>query len=130
MPIGAEGWRMSVRAVRAQRGVPLTAMLVVLTLAQLWGVVFGFLTWQAIVAHGRAHPELPLIGTLLGIVGLVALVGVWLWQRRAVYLLAVIVVVGLVTDAIFGLPSIKLLIRLVLLGALAWCIKQKWDSFR
>jgi hypothetical protein len=121
---------MSVRTVRAQRGIPLIVMLVILTLAQLWGVVFGFLTWQRIVTHNQAHPELPLIGTLLGIVGLAALVGVWLWQKRAVYLLAAVVVVGLVTDAIFGLPSISLLIRLVLLGALAWCIKQKWESFR
>jgi hypothetical protein len=120
---------MSVRTVRAQRGVPLTVMLVLLTLAQLWGVVFGFMAWQRIVTHSQAHPELPLIGTLLGIVGLVALVGVWLWRKPAVYLLAAVVLVGLVTDAIFGLPSISLLIRIVLLGVLAWCIKQKWQSF-
>lgn len=121
---------MSVRTVRAQRGVPLTVMLVLLTLAQLWGVVFGFIAWQRIVTHSQAHPELPLIGTLLGIVGLAAYVGVWRWQKRAVYLLAAVVLVGLVTDAIFGLPSLYFLIRLVLLAALAWCIKQKWQCFR
>jgi len=53
------------------------------------------------VAHGRAHPELPLIGTLLGI-SLVALVGVWAVAAACGYLLAAVVLVGLVTDAIFG----------------------------
>jgi len=130
MPNVPEGWRMSVRTVRAQRGVPLTVMLVLLTLAQLWVVVFGFMTWQSNVAHDQGNPGLALAGTLLGVVGLVAFVGVWLWRKAAVYLLAAVVLVGLVTDAIFGLSSIALLIRLVLLAALAWCIKQKWSSFR
>jgi len=130
MPDSVEGWRMSVHTVRAQRGVPLTVMLVLLTLAQLWVVVFGFMTWQSNVAHNQGNPALSLAGVLLGIVGLVAFVGVWLWRKAAVYLLAAVVLVGLVTDAIFGLSSIALLIRLALLGALAWCIKQKWASFR
>jgi hypothetical protein len=130
MPIGAEGWQMSVRTVRTQRGVPLTVMLVLLTLAQLWVVVFGFRIWQSNVAHNQGNPGLALTGTLLGIVGLVAFIGVWLWRKLAVYLLAAVVLVGLVTDAIYGLSSISLLIRLALLAALAWCIKQKWQSFR
>jgi hypothetical protein len=116
--------------MKAQRGIPLTVLLVIFTLAQLWGVVFGFMTWQSIVAHGRAHPELPLIGAILGIVGIVALVGVWLWRRWAVYLLAAVIVIGVLTDVWFGLPSITLLIRLILVAALAWVIKQKWTSFR
>lgn len=121
---------MNVRAANATRGVGLTILLVVFTLAELYVAVFGFVTWQSTVAHNQAHPEVPLIGTILGIVGVVALVGVWMWQRRAVYLLAGVVVIGLVTDALFGLPSFALLVRLVLLAALAWCIKQKWPSFR
>jgi hypothetical protein len=121
---------MSVRTVRAQRGVPLTVMLVLLTLAQLWVVVFGFTTWQSNVAHNQGNPSLALAGTLLGVVGLVAFAGVWLWRKSAVYLLAAVILIGLITDAIFGLPSISLLIRLVLVGLLAWCIKQKWASFR
>ena len=116
--------------VQVKRGVPLTVLLVLLMLAQLWGVVFGFTTWWSIVEHGQPDPEMPLIGVLLGIVGLVAFVGVWFWQRWAVYLLVAAVVVGLVSDSLMGLSSVSLLIRLVLFGALAFCIKQKWEGFR
>ena len=116
--------------MKVGRGIPLTVLLVVFTLAQLWGVVFGFMAWRSIVDHGQSHPEVPLIGTILGVVGLVALAGVWFWQRRAVYLLAAVVVAGVLTDVWFGLPSFALLIRLVLVAALAFCIKQKWTSFR
>jgi hypothetical protein len=122
---------MSVReTVERRRGIPLTVLLVLLSLAQTFGIVIGFITWHSIVEHGQQHPELPLLGALLGVVGLVAFVGVWLWQRKAVYLLAVVIVIGLVSDAIFGLPSWSLLIRLVLLGALAYFIKEKWAAFR
>jgi hypothetical protein len=119
-----------VTRVRAKRGIPLLVLLVLLVLAQLWGVVFGFTTWWSIVEHGQPDPAVPLIGVLLGIVGLVAFGGVWLWQRWAVYLLVAAVVVGLVSDSVMGLSSVSLLIRLALFGALAFCIKQKWEGFR
>jgi amino acid transporter len=121
---------MRLSGTQVKRGVPLSVLLVLLVLAQLWGVVFGFTTWSSIVEHGQPDPEMPLVGVLLGVVGLVAFAGVWLWQRWAVYLLVAAVVVGLVSDSVMGLSSVSLLIRLVLFGALAWCIKQKWEGFR
>jgi MFS superfamily sulfate permease-like transporter len=121
---------VNVREVKVGRGALLTVMLVVLGLAQLLGVVSGFVQWRKIVEHSQAYPEIPLLGALLGLVGLAALVGVWLWQRRAVYLLAGTVAIGILTDVWFGLPSYMLLIRLVLLGVLALAIRQRWQSFR
>lgn len=121
---------MNVRTTAVERGIPLTVLLVVLTLAQALGVVSGFIAWESIVSHGRAHPELPLIGAILGIIGLVAFVGVWLWRRWGVYLLAAVVVIGVISDVVFGLPSWALLVRLMLMAALGFFIKQKWAGFR
>jgi hypothetical protein len=121
---------VNVRTTAVERGIPLTVLLVLLTLAQAIGVVSGVVTWQSIVSHGQTHPELPLIGAILGIVGLVAFAGVWLWRRWGVYLLTAVVVIGVLSDVWFGLPSYALLVRLVLLAALAFFIKQKWAGFR
>jgi hypothetical protein len=120
---------VNVQTSKAQRGIPLTTLLIMFTATQLFGIVMGILTWQSVVAHGRDHPEIPLLGAILGIVGVVGLIGVWLWRRVAVYLVAAVISIGLVTDAVFGLPSTALLTRLILIAVLAWCINEKWELF-
>ncbi|WP_156934953.1 hypothetical protein [Pseudonocardia spinosispora] len=121
---------MTVRARQTGRGVPLTVSLVVFTLFEIFALVINFLVWRQIVTHGQQNPEVPAGAMVLLVVALIALAGVWLWWRKAVYLLAVVVAVAVVYDSVFGLASLALLIRLVLIAALGWCIKLKWDSFR
>lgn len=121
---------MNMYTTKIGRGGPLTVLLVIMALAQVVGVVVGIIAWQSIVAHNRPHPELPLIGAALGVAGLVALIGVWLWRRWAVFLFAALAVVGLVSDVWFGVPAITALIRVALLAGLAVCIKQRWALFR
>ena len=41
-----------------------------------------------------------------------------------------VIFIGLVTDALFGLSSIALLTRLLLVAVLAWCVNEKWESVR
>jgi uncharacterized membrane protein len=118
-----------VHTVKAERGIPLTAMLILFAVGQLVGIVIGFLMWQSIVDEGGDHPEIPLLVAVLGIVGVVGLVGVWFWRRTAVYLVAAVIVIGLVTDALSNAPSGALLTRLTLVAALAWCISEKWELF-
>lgn len=120
---------MNVNTMKAERGAPLTGMLVIFVLGQLLGIVIGFLTWRAVVDHGGDHPELALLSTLLGIVGVVGLVGVWFWRRAAVYLVAAVILVGLVTDALFGVSSTAMLTRVSMVAVLAWCVSEKWESF-
>jgi hypothetical protein len=115
---------------RVERGVPLTGLLAVFGLVQLWGVVVGFLTWQRLVEHAKPYQGLALVGVIMGLLGIAALIGIWLWRRLAVYVLAALVVAGILLDVSLGLPSWALLIRLVLLAGLAWCIKEKWAAFR
>jgi hypothetical protein len=102
----------------------------VFTAFELLSVVTNFLDWQSRVSHGQPDVGVPVGAMALLAVALVALAGVWFWQRKAVYLLAVAVAVLAVYDSWFGLAALALLIRLVLIGALAWCIRQKWQSFR
>lgn len=117
------------RNITVTRGPVLTTLLILLLVAQLLGIVLGFVNWQSIVAHNQPHPELPLIGAILGIVGVAALVGVWLWRRVAVYVLGAVIAIGLISDAVLGIPSWALLIRIVLVGALFACIKGQWRFF-
>jgi hypothetical protein len=120
---------VSVHTVKAERGIPLTAMLVLFVVGQLVGIVIGFLTWQSVVDNGGDHPEIPLLVAVLGIVGVVGLVGVWFWRRAAVYLVAAVIVIGLATDVLSDVPSGALLTRLTLVAVLAWCISEKWELF-
>jgi hypothetical protein len=121
---------MSLYEVKNKRGVLLALLLVILAVVQAWVVFRGVWTWNLLVSHGRDGWALPLVGAGLGMVAIVGVVGVWLWWRWAVYLLAAVVAVGVVSDVWFGLPPIALLIRLVLLGLLAWLIRAQWSSFR
>jgi hypothetical protein len=121
---------MNMYTTKIGRGGPLTALLVIMALAQVAAIVLGVVAWQSIVAHNRPHPELPLVGSALGLAGLVALVGIWLWRRWAVFLFAALAVVGLVSDVWFGVPAVTALIRVALLAALGFCIKQRWALFR
>ncbi|WP_028938302.1 hypothetical protein [Pseudonocardia spinosispora] len=121
---------MSVSQKQAGRGTALTVSLAVFTLFEIFALVINFLVWQQIVTHGQRNPEVPAGAMVLLVVALIALAGVWLWWRKAVYLLAAVVAVAVVYDSVFGLASLALLIRLVLIAALGWCIKQKWESFR
>jgi hypothetical protein len=110
--------------------LPLTVLLVIFTLFEVAALGLNFLAWRRIVTHGQDHPEIPVVAMILLVVALVALVGVWLWQRKAVYLLAAAVAADVIFDAVLGLPSLALLIRLMLIAALGWCIRQRWASFR
>lgn len=117
-------------ATTVKRGIPLTILLVVLTVMQLAGTVSLVITWYSRVTHNQSGAGLLLTGAVLGIVALVAYAGIWLWRRWGVYLLAVVAVIGVVSDAVFGLPSWQLLVRLALLAALAYFIRLRWASFR
>lgn len=121
---------MNMYTTKVGRGGLLTTLLVIMALAQVVGLVLGVMAWHSIVAHNQRHPELPLIGVVLAAAGLVALVGVWLWRRWAVYLFAVLAVIGLVSDVWFGVPAITALIRVALLAGLAYSVKQRWALFR
>ncbi|WP_028934348.1 hypothetical protein [Pseudonocardia spinosispora] len=121
---------MSLYEVKSKRGVLLSVLLVLLAIVQAWVIYRGLVVWNLLVSHGRDGWVLPLVGAALAALALVAIVGVWFWRRWAVYLLAVVVVIGVVSDAWFGLASFALLIRLVLLGLLAWLIRSRWRSFR
>jgi hypothetical protein len=82
------------------------------------------------VEHNQSGQGLALIGIVLAVVSAVALVGIWLWRRMAVYLFGALAVVGIGINVWAGVPSWALLVRLVILGALVWCIKEKWAAFR
>lgn len=120
---------MNVHTMKAERGIPLTGMLIIFVLGQLLGIVIGFFTWQSVVEHGGDHPEIPLLGAVLGIVGVAGLAGVWFWRRAAVYLVAAVILIGLVTDAVFGVSSAAMVTRVSMVVVLAWCINGKWESF-
>jgi len=121
---------VSVRERQVERGVPLTVALAVFTVFEVIALASNFLLWRQIVTHGQPDPGVPAGRIVVALLALVALLGVWLWQRKAVYLLAVALAVGAVYDAWFDLAALALLIRLVLIGLLAWCIARKWKSFR
>jgi hypothetical protein len=121
---------MSVREKGSVRGVWLSALLILFALFEVVAMVLNFLVWRQVVTHGFDRPGVPLGAILWELISLVALVGVWLWQRRAMYVLAGAVLVSAVYDSVFGLSAVALLIRVVVIGALAWCIRQRWEAFR
>lgn len=85
---------MGVPVKQEERGALLVAALIVFGLFEVLALVMNFVDWRAIVSHGQSAPGVPLGAMVMAVVALVALAGVWLWQRRAVYLLAVVVAVS------------------------------------
>lgn len=117
-------------APTVERGIPLTILLVVLTIGQLLGVLVGAVVWQSTVSHNQQGAELPLTVALVGIAGLLACFATWRWRKWGVYLLAAMLVVGAISDLVFAQPTWSLLIKVVLLAALAYLIRVKWTGFR
>lgn len=72
---------MTAPGMKVKRNVVLTGLLVLLAVFQLWGVYRGLMVWNSLVSHGRDNWELPLAGAALGVLAIVAIVGVWLWRR-------------------------------------------------
>jgi Na+/melibiose symporter-like transporter len=119
---------MSMQAQAPKRRVFLTVLLVVITLAQAFAVFAVFMAWIDRIDHGQTA-GLQLLFLLLAVVALVAVIGLWFWQRWAVYLFGVLALIGLVTDAVFGVAPVALLVRVALLAALYWQIKEHRESF-
>ncbi len=115
---------------KAKRSIPLTLLLGYFTLANVWVVVSGGLRWNSLVSHGKPNPEVPLITAAAGLLTVIVLVFVWLWRRWAVYLFALLMVVGLIATVVLGGASWVLLVSVVLLVATAWFVRAQWSSFR
>jgi hypothetical protein len=130
MTIAQKGTAMSTDSIKVKHGVLLIILLAFLLITQLWIVVFGFTTWQSLVEHAQKGQGPVLFQVVFGVVAIAALIGIWFWRRLAVYLLAGVAVIGIAVDVWSGLPSYALLVRLALLAALGWAIKQRWDAFR
>lgn len=115
---------------KTERSIPLTLLLGYFTLANAWIVVSGGLQWDSIVSHGKPNPEIPLFTAAAGLIMVILLVFVWLWKRWAVYVLALLMVAGLIGFAVLGGLSWILSLSLVLFAAAAWFIRAQWSSFR
>ncbi|WP_214406907.1 hypothetical protein [Pseudonocardia lacus] len=113
-----------------RRGGTLTTLLVLITLAQLLTLVLLVTDWQNAVSHGQSVGGLAVFGVVLCLLALAACAGTWAWRRWGPVLLAVIAAVGLVTDLVFGLPPLALLLRLVLLAAFFGAVSIRWEGFR
>lgn len=119
------------RPATGERGTPLSLMLLLILALQLWVVLVGLYNWRSLEeSHGGGNSIVPLAGAALGLVGVVALLGMWFLRRWAVQLFIGLFVVGVLADIWFGLTALGLLIRFVLLGLLGWFVMQRWASFR
>jgi nucleoside recognition membrane protein YjiH len=111
-----------------RRGVALTSLLTLLTLAQ--GLLL-VLTLQALgdaAGHGADVGPLGLFALLVVVLALVGLGGVLAWRRWGVVLFAVDAAIGLVADLAAGLGPL-LLVRVALLGGLFWAVSVRWERF-
>lgn len=119
---------MSMQAQVPKRALFFTVLLVLMTLAQAFGVFVIFTAWRDQVDHGQTG-GLPLVGLPLAVAALVAVIGLWFWQRWAVLLFGLLALLGLLIDAVLGVGVVTLLVRAVLLGALFWQISEHRTSF-
>lgn len=111
----------------------LVVVLVLLTVGLALGLLTNLAAWGSLVSHGQSeYLWAAILGVMINIVGLAAIIGVWRWRRRAVFLFALAAVAGLVLDAslISGAASALLIVRLCLLALLAFSIRRQWPSFR
>lgn len=116
--------------MKTKRSVGLTVLLVVLAIVQAYGAYRGFYWFQKRYSHNQNGWELALVGASLSVAALIGLAGVWFWRRWGVYLVGALSVIGVASDAIFGIPSWQMLMRLALLAVFAFLIKKQWPAFR
>jgi hypothetical protein len=113
-----------------KRGGALTTILVILTAAQVLGLVLLVVTWRDMVDHGRSGQGFVFAGIVGVVLALAGLAGVWQWRRWGVYLFGLVAVIGLISDLLFGISPVQLFIRIVLLAALAAALRLRWQLFR
>jgi hypothetical protein len=121
---------LSATPIRPTRTVGLAVIVIVLVLAQLLVLWLGIDTLVDRVTHGQSAPTVLIVSLALTVVAIGGFVGVWFWQRWAVYLVAAVIVVGLVMDVALGTPVFALVLRLVLVAAFAALVRKQWDDFR
>lgn len=112
-----------------KRGGALTTILIILTLAQVLGLVLLLVTWRNMADHGRPGQGLVLAGIVGVVLVLAGLAGIWQWRRWGVYLFGLVAVIGLVSDLLFGISPAQLLVRIGLLAALAAALRPRWELF-
>src|SRR4051812_42056829 len=77
-----------------RRGGALTTLLVIFTVGQVFGIVLLAAVATEFADHGREVPPLLFVGMALGVVAIVAIVGIWRWRRWALYLFGLVAVIG------------------------------------
>jgi hypothetical protein len=116
------------RPAPVRRGVALTSLLVLLTLAQALLHVLTVSRLADDAGHSASVAGAGLLVLLVAVLALVALGAIWAWRRWGVVLFAVVAVVGLVTDLAGGVGAL-LLVRVLLLGVFFWAISARWERF-
>ena len=113
-----------------KRGGALTTILVILTLAQVLGLVLLLVTWRTMADRGSPGQGLVLAGIVGVVLALAGLAGIWQWRRRGVYLFGMVAIVGLASDLVLGISPVALLVRIGLLAALVAALRPRWEFFR
>ncbi|MGH3431122.1 MAG: hypothetical protein ACRDQZ_26720, partial [Mycobacteriales bacterium] len=94
-------------------------------------VLFVLLLMILVGPNGNQSSRIYLLaGIALSVVALVSFAAVWQWRRLGAYLVGVVAVIGLFSDAVLGVPWVVLLVRICLLVALGTQIARRWELFR
>jgi hypothetical protein len=110
----------------------LIIMLVIVTIGGVAATLVNLDAWSSMLRHNQStYLWVAVSGTLIGLGSLVGIVGAWMWQRWAVFLLVVLLVIGLVLDSSVMASGMVpyLIIRIGVFALLATAIWRQWDSF-
>jgi hypothetical protein len=100
---------------KTTRGWLLGAWLIYVALSHLWTAYRSFEVYQDLVAH--ADPRFPhwpfLVLAVLGLVNVLAVVGLWFWKRWGFVLFCAVTVAGLGVNVYLGVPIGTLILGLI-----------------